>query len=105
MCTVQKFISISVLSLFGILCVQNDAFAATINANTTTNSESSSSIVEPALMIVSYDAFRPEYFQRNVTPFMNGLAAKATRAEYMRNVFPTKTFVNHFTIATVSSSV
>lgn len=56
---------------------------------------------EPALLVISYDAFRPEYFHRNVTPFMNQLAKESTRAEYMRNVFPTKTFVNHFSIATV----
>lgn len=56
---------------------------------------------EPALLVISYDSFRPEYFHRNVTPFMNQLAKESTRAEYMRNVFPTKTFVNHFSIATV----
>lgn len=52
------------------------------------------------LLLISYDAFRPEYFERNVTPFMNDLRKKGTYTEYMRNVFPTKTFTNHHTIST-----
>lgn len=52
------------------------------------------------LLLVSFDAFRPEYFERNVTPFMNDLRKKGTYTEYLRNVFPTKTFTNHHTIST-----
>lgn len=58
--------------------------------------------VEPALLVVSFDAFRPDYLYRNVTPNLNRFRQDGTSAEYMLNVFPTKTFVNHFTIATVS---
>lgn len=50
--------------------------------------------------LVSYDAFRNEYFNRNVTDYTNALRMNSTRAEYLRNVFPTKTFPNHHTIAT-----
>lgn len=49
---------------------------------------------------VSYDAFRNEYFSRNVTDFTNELRKNSTRASYLRNVFPTKTFPNHHSIAT-----
>lgn len=52
------------------------------------------------VLLISYDAFRPDYFERDVTPFMNDLRKKGTYAEYMRNVFPTKTFTNHHTIST-----
>jgi ectonucleotide pyrophosphatase/phosphodiesterase family member 5 len=52
------------------------------------------------VIAVSYDAFRNEYFDRNVTSFMNNLRFNGTRSNYMRNVFPTKTFPNHHTIAT-----
>lgn len=57
---------------------------------------------EPALLVVSFDAFHPNYLHRNVTPNLNRFRQDGTSAEYMMNVFPTKTFVNHFTIATVS---
>lgn len=59
-------------------------------------------LVEPALLVVSYDAFRPEYLNRNVTPSLNKLRTEGSSAKYMVPVFPTKTFVNHFSIATVS---
>ncbi|XP_037044924.1 ectonucleotide pyrophosphatase/phosphodiesterase family member 5-like isoform X2 [Bradysia coprophila] len=52
------------------------------------------------LLVVSFDAFRPEYFNRDVTPFMNDLRKKGSYTEYLRNVFPTKTFTNHHTIST-----
>lgn len=53
-----------------------------------------------ALIVVSYDAFRTEYLRRNSTSFMNELRRNGTTAEYLRNVFPTKTFPNHHSIAT-----
>ncbi|KAL7298220.1 hypothetical protein TKK_0009211 [Trichogramma kaykai] len=54
----------------------------------------------PKLLVVSYDAFRYDYFDRKVTPFMNELRMKGIFADHMRNVFVTKTFPNHHTIST-----
>ncbi|XP_055523352.1 bis(5'-adenosyl)-triphosphatase enpp4-like [Wyeomyia smithii] len=62
---------------------------------------SPSSEEQPAvLLVVSYDAFRTEYLRRNCTLFMNELRHNGTTAGYLRNVFPTKTFPNHHSIAT-----
>lgn len=58
---------------------------------------------EPALLVISYDAFRPNYLNRGITPNLNKLRREGTSAAYMLNVFPTKTLVNHFTMATVST--
>lgn len=52
------------------------------------------------LIIVSYDAFRTEYLRRSTASFMVELGHNGTWAEYLRNVFPTKTFPNHHSIAT-----
>lgn len=49
---------------------------------------------------MSYDAFRNEYFDRGVSNFTNSLRQNSTTAPFMRNVFPTKTFPNHHSIAT-----
>lgn len=49
---------------------------------------------------MSYDAFRNEYFDRNVSNYTNELRENNTRASFIRNVFPTKTFPNHHTIST-----
>lgn len=87
----RAFYSIFILNLF-----RRDHYVACgIITSKTVHSDT-------ALLIVSYDAFRPEYFDRNVTPYMNKLRNEGTSAEFLHNVFPTKTFVNHHTIATVS---
>lgn len=54
----------------------------------------------PSLLVISYDAFRPEYFNRSVTPYMNELRTNGSTTDYLKNEFPTKTFVNHHSIAT-----
>ncbi|XP_031845101.1 bis(5'-adenosyl)-triphosphatase enpp4 isoform X2 [Nomia melanderi] len=54
----------------------------------------------PKLLVVSYDAFRYDYFNRNLTPFMNKLKHESTHADYIMNIFVTKTFPNHHTMAT-----
>lgn len=51
-------------------------------------------------IVVSYDAFRNEYFDRGVTNFTNQLRFNSTSAKYMRNIFTTKTYPNHNSIAT-----
>ncbi|KAJ8872843.1 hypothetical protein PR048_026459 [Dryococelus australis] len=53
-----------------------------------------------ALVVVSFDGFRPDYLGRGLTPVLDGLRAEGSRAAYMHNVFPTKTFPNHHSIAT-----
>ncbi len=54
----------------------------------------------PALVLVSMDGFRPDYLERFDTPNLDRLAAGGVRAEYLIPAFPTKTFPNHYTIAT-----
>lgn len=54
----------------------------------------------PAVVLVSVDGFRPDYLDRFDTPNLDRLAADGVRAEYLIASFPTKTFPNHYTIAT-----
>ncbi|XP_024938415.1 bis(5'-adenosyl)-triphosphatase enpp4 isoform X2 [Cephus cinctus] len=44
--------------------------------------------------------FSYDYFNKNVTPFMNKLRNESAYADYMMNIFITKTFPNHHTMAT-----
>lgn len=48
------------------------------------------------------DGFRADYLLRNVTPTVARLSQCGVRAPYMRSVYPTKTFPNHYTIVTVT---
>ena len=59
----------------------------------------------PVVMMVSMDGFRAEYLSRDVTPTLQALRHCGVHSPYMKAMFPTKTFPNHYTIVTVSSSV
>lgn len=53
----------------------------------------------PVTILISIDAFRPDYLDRGVTPTLSALAAGGARAS-MRPSFPSKTFPNHYTLVT-----
>ncbi|CAH1795254.1 unnamed protein product, partial [Owenia fusiformis] len=53
---------------------------------------------EPPLLIVSLDGFRAEYLLRNLTPTLQRFTECGSHSKYMRAVYPTKTFVNHYSI-------
>ncbi|KAH1002636.1 hypothetical protein HUJ04_008705 [Dendroctonus ponderosae] len=53
----------------------------------------------PILVVVSYDAFRYDFFEQRL-PHMEQVRAQGVYAEYLINVFPTKTFPNHHSIST-----
>lgn len=55
---------------------------------------------EPALLIVSFDAFRHDFFFRNQTPYLNFLRSIGITVPYVKNVFPTVTHANHQSTAT-----
>jgi ectonucleotide pyrophosphatase/phosphodiesterase family protein 5 len=54
----------------------------------------------PLLLIVSFDGFRHDFFMKRATPGLDRFKSDGTHAPYVRNVFPTKTFPNHHSIAT-----
>ncbi|XP_071118759.1 uncharacterized protein [Haliotis cracherodii] len=52
------------------------------------------------VLLISLDGFRADYLSRNVTPVIHKLIQHGVHAPYMRPVYPTYTFPNHYTIAT-----
>lgn len=52
------------------------------------------------LLLVSFDGFRHDYFLRAQTPNFNSFIAEGVKAEGLIPVFPSKTFPNHYAIAT-----
>jgi ectonucleotide pyrophosphatase/phosphodiesterase family protein 5 len=54
----------------------------------------------PIVLVISNDGFRYNYLDKNITPNINNARLNGSHAEYMRNVFITKTFPNHHSIAT-----
>ncbi|KAK9897923.1 Phosphodiest-domain-containing protein [Cystobasidium minutum MCA 4210] len=52
------------------------------------------------VLLVSFDGFKPAYLKRELTPHLVQVSEKGLRAEYMRSIFPTLTFPNHWAIQT-----
>jgi predicted AlkP superfamily pyrophosphatase or phosphodiesterase len=50
--------------------------------------------------MVSFDAFRADYIDRYQPLALSSLAARGVRAQWMTPSFPSKTFPNHYTLAT-----
>ncbi len=59
------------------------------------------SVATPApVVLVGLDAFGWDFMEKTETPNLDALAARGVRAEHLVPVFPTKTFPNHYSIAT-----
>ena len=56
--------------------------------------------LRPTVILISIDGFRYDYFEKYQPMNLNRLAKKGVRAKWMIPSFPTKTFPNHYTIAT-----
>jgi len=56
--------------------------------------------LKPTVVLISLDGFRYDYLEKYNPPTLNKLAKSGVRARWMIPSFPTKTFPNHYTIAT-----
>ena len=56
--------------------------------------------LQPTVVLISLDGFHPNYLEKYNPPNLNKLAKKGVRAEWLIPAFPTKTYPNHYTIAT-----
>jgi predicted AlkP superfamily pyrophosphatase or phosphodiesterase len=56
--------------------------------------------LKPTVILISLDGFRYDYLDKFNPPTLNKLANDGVRAKWMIPSFPTKTFPNHYTIAT-----
>jgi predicted AlkP superfamily pyrophosphatase or phosphodiesterase len=56
--------------------------------------------LQPTVILVSLDGFRSDYLEKYGPPNLNLLAREGVRARWMTPSFPSKTFPNHYAIAT-----
>ena len=54
----------------------------------------------PYVLIVSFDGFRSDYVDWYNTPNLDKIKSNGVMAKQLKPVFPTKTFPNHYSIAT-----
>ena len=55
---------------------------------------------EPYVLMISFDGFRYDYNTKTDTPNLDYLRDHGTKAESIQPVFPSKTFPNHYALAT-----
>lgn len=77
--------------LLVLLCLLTFGWAQPLRANGS---------VQPILILVSIDGCRWDYVQKFAPPTLTALAAHGVSAEKMLSCFPSKTFPNHYSIAT-----
>ncbi|MBK7708859.1 MAG: alkaline phosphatase family protein [Acidobacteria bacterium] len=56
--------------------------------------------LQPTVILISLDGFRYDYLDKFKPPTLNRIANDGVRAKWMIPSFPTKTFPNHYTVAT-----
>jgi len=56
--------------------------------------------LKPTVILISLDGFRYDYLEKYRPPVLSRLAQRGVRAKWMIPSFPTKTFPNHYTVAT-----
>ncbi|MGD9563903.1 MAG: ectonucleotide pyrophosphatase/phosphodiesterase [Pyrinomonadaceae bacterium] len=56
--------------------------------------------LKPTVILISLDGFRYDYLDKYAPPTLRAMARDGVRAKWMTPSFPTKTFPNHYTIAT-----
>ncbi len=61
---------------------------------------SSGTIRSDKLLLISFDGYRYDYPDKAETPHFDSLSAGGVRAEGLIPVFPSKTFPNHYAMAT-----
>jgi ectonucleotide pyrophosphatase/phosphodiesterase family member 5 len=54
----------------------------------------------PSLLLISFDGFKHNYFEKTDTPHFDRFISNGVKAEALISVFPTKTFPNHYSIVT-----
>lgn len=75
-------------------------FATLISGCGNSNQQKNKENVQPYLVMISLDGFRWDYTQYAKTPVLDSLAKVGVLAEALIPAFPTKTFPNHYTMAT-----
>jgi predicted AlkP superfamily pyrophosphatase or phosphodiesterase len=68
--------------------------------DTTTTINSEASIEKPYLILISLDGFRWDYVEKYNPPNIGNFIQNGVKAESLIPSFPSKTFPNHYTIAT-----
>ena len=92
----RRYLSIVIVFIFAIIV---SACSSSFVQNLLGQKESSTSS-QPYVVMLSLDGFRWNYASKVPTPNLDYIAEHGVKAQAMIPSFPTKTFPNHYTLAT-----
>jgi len=93
-------IALSALVLFSGACSPATEDLGPDDLGATEPTNAAPHLDAPYVVLVSFDGFRYDYQDMYATPAFDRVAAAGVRADRMVPVFPSKTFPNHYSIAT-----
>lgn len=96
--TKRKFTYGMILIIGSLILISCNKKTSIINSQVTVNSKSS--LEKPYLMLISLDGFRWDYVERFKPPHLTEFINSGVKAASLVPSFPSKTFPNHYTIAT-----
>lgn len=87
--------------LAGVVAVSCGTPTAPVEAQTGSGGSNEARwLSAPYVLLISFDGFRYDYLDRGITPNLARLAEAGVRADGLVPMFPTKTFSNHYSVAT-----
>ena len=92
----RYFLVVIIIVIAFSSCSRN--IVGSTNSSTSINSKDSSD--RPYLILISLDGFRWDYVERFKPPHLSNFIKNGVKAESLIPSFPSKTFPNHYTIAT-----
>jgi len=94
----QYFLLVLLSTLVLYSCKSTTSTTNALDVALTTNSEASQN--KPYVILISLDGFRWDYVERFKPPYLSNFIKNGVKAESLIPSFPSKTFPNHYTIAT-----
>ncbi len=96
----KQSIIIGLVFIMGILTLVSCSKKILSSTHDVTTSNSKASLKKPYLILISLDGFRWDYVEKYNPPNLSSFIKNGVKAESLIPSFPTKTFPNHYTIAT-----
>ena len=92
--------ALPILLAFTLVILSLVACNKRIIATSTTTTNSKTAVNKPYLILISLDGFRWDYVEKYNPPNLSSFIKNGVKAASLIPSFPTKTFPNHYTIAT-----
>ncbi|WP_238988389.1 alkaline phosphatase family protein [Aureibaculum marinum] len=95
---IRKLIYVLIFILSTVTLSSCKSNSKLVDSTTTINSKAS--LKKPYLILISLDGFRWDYVDKYTPPNITNFIKKGIKAESLISCFPSKTFPNHYSIAT-----